>query len=393
MSRLANEAGEEIHDLTRAFELFTQKTSRLEKAYGLLKRRFASVNLELEETNHYLKNILEHMTQGLVFVGADGKVKTFNGAAEQILGLSHDDVLEKKFDDVFPAAPLGFSVDQAIASGTVPEWSSVTLDRPQGICHLEVTATLVHSTNGEGQGVLLLLRDTTELQNWKRIADRNDRMKELGEMAASVAHEIRNPLGGIKGFAALLVRDLDSVPDSRRMAQQIVDGAEDLNRLVTNILHYSRPLALELRKIDLSTFIDEVVLLVEMDSQMAKGVTIEKKLSERPFYLTVDRDALKGALLNLLINAAQAMPNGGTTTVALERNDGEVTLTVSDQGIGIPEEQLEKIFSPFFTTKHEGNGFGLSEVYRVAQGHGGTVEVASEVGLGTKFTLTFPSAG
>ena len=214
--------------------------------------------------------------------------------------------------------------------------------------------------------------------------------KELGEMAAMVAHEIRNPLGGIKGFASLLQRDLKNDPELEQMAGYIVEGTDNLNRLVTNVLNYSRPIVPNIESTDLVALVKDLRQLISADHAVDPSVEIIIETAKPVLYAPIDPQFIQSAFLNLIVNAIQAMPQGGILKIILDEENGAAVLKVSDTGVGIQEDNLEKIFSPFFTTKPQGNGFGLSEVHKVIQAHGGTIDVQSAIGKGTQFTIRLP---
>lgn len=222
------------------------------------------------------------------------------------------------------------------------------------------------------------------------LAMRHSRMHELGEMAAMVAHEIRNPLGGIKGFASLLERDLADQPALKEMASYIIQGTDSLNRLVTRVLHYARPIQMQLRPTDLIQLITELIEHVSADAILSQSSEIVTALPAGPVTLLIDPSLIKSAVLNLIVNALQAMPDGGKLSIGVTTTEDQALIAIADTGIGIPEENLEKIFSPFFTTKSEGSGFGLSETHKNIQIHGGAIAVASKVGVGTTFTIFLP---
>ncbi|MCB1135889.1 MAG: two-component sensor histidine kinase, partial [Chlamydiia bacterium] len=223
------------------------------------------------------------------------------------------------------------------------------------------------------------------------LAARNDRLKELGEMAASVAHEIRNPLGGIRGFADLLVRDLASAPELQAMARQIADGAETINRLITHTLNYARPVQLYKTDLDLADLLESVaqVLRLSLPADQQQRIHVECSLPHAP--LNCDGLMLKNALCNLTLNGLEASEPDRPVALRLHRDhDRGYRIDIVDEGCGIPEENIEKIFSPFFTTKHCGNGFGLSEALKTVEAHGGTIEVDSQVGHGSTVSLFLP---
>lgn len=418
---LSKSQTEKIESLTRAFELFSKETIRLESAYTALQLQFATLTKELEIANakleqkaielnintHYNESILANMSQGLLFIDLNGKITTYNRAAEDLLGKEHTEVLNKQFHDVFPDNLFHFSMRKALDDAESPslEYAVISpLDKPNEQRDLMVETTFVLRGEDpvapkEGEepagfdytfGMIVLFRDITEVRRLQVIATRNDRMKELGEMAAMVAHEIRNPLGGIKGFASLLVRDLKDNPKLCEMASYIVKGTDSLNNLVTSVLNYARPLKIDLKQTSLNALIEETIQHVHMDSNFSKDVTITTTIPAHPVLLLVDPNLLKSTFLNLLVNAAQAMPQGGTITIKLKKDEKSAVISISDTGEGISLENLEKIFHPFFTTKPQGHGFGLSEVFRIIQAHSGTIDVESEQNQGATFTINLP---
>lgn len=412
---------EKIVALSKAFEIFSQETSKLEKAYLLMKDQFEEVNKQLEETNQklkekileldittdYLDNILNNMSQGLLFVSSNGLVTTYNPSAEFLLGIERSEVLFRSFEETFGDLFFGFSMKEALESTDVPKLTLVNLpitSKRTSERQIEVEATFVLKNNqgrktsllntssslDVSMGIIVLMRDVTEIRNLQLIADRNDRMKELGEMAAMVAHEIRNPLGGIKGFASLLERDLVEHPKMQQMAHYIVEGTDSLNKLVTNVLNFSRPLELEWHSISLGGLIQDLIQFVRLDKLVKDNIRIILDTPKHEVIAKVDASILKSALLNLIVNAIQAMPNGGDLILGLKDEESCFIISIEDTGEGIPEANIQKIFRPFFTTKATGHGFGLAEVFRVVQAHHGSIEVDSHIGKGTTFTIKIP---
>ena len=407
---------EKLKSLSQAFETFTKETARLETAYAALHSQFQEVNIELETTNsklnhkifefhimmNYMTSLLNNMSQGILFVGLDGVITTYNRVSEKLLGIECHQALFNKFWEVFPDTLFGFSMQKALESNTAPNISILTLALNENMTiDLEVNVSFILESPhlGEGieippldfnKGMIILLRDITEIRRLQVVAQRNDRMAELGEMAAMVAHEIRNPLGGIKGFASLLKRDLKDQPDLEQMAQYIVDGTNNLNRLVTDVLNYSRPIQMKFELTDLSKIVEEIRDHVLMDATLNKNIEIHIQSRVSKLVVFIDAQLIKSTILNIIINAIQAMPDGGSITITLIKKEDFAIVQISDTGIGIPRENLEKIFSPFFTTKPNGHGFGLSEVYRIVQAHQGTIDVRSDTGKGATFTIKLP---
>ncbi|MEM1283365.1 MAG: ATP-binding protein [Chlamydiota bacterium] len=409
---------EKYSTLSRAFELFTDEKERLENAYDSLKEEFTSVHYELEATNKklnrklkelgvltfYLESILSNLSQGILFVDLNGDVTTYNTAAQQALHVEGNSVIYTPFWHHFSDDLFGFSMREALAARSVPASSSAVIEASnEPNRYLEVNSTFVNEESKKVEsnleeiptkkleGVLVLFRDVTDIRSLQLIASRNDRMKELGGMAALVAHEIRNPLGGIKGFASLLRRDLQEGSRQAEMAANIIKGADDLNNFVTNVLNYSRPVAPKFEHYDVVSLLKEVKKHFDADVNRRKEkVKVKIDTSVDRLLLNIDPKIINSSLINLLYNARDAMPDGGTINLSLETFKNLAAIRVTDQGCGISQENLEKIFTPLFTTKPEGNGFGLAEVHKDIQAHFGVIEVESKVGEGTTFIITLP---
>jgi len=352
---------------------------------------------ELDSITHYLISILCNISQGLLFIDLKGNVTTYNTAMEKILEIEPQRVLFKQFWNHFDDELFGFSIREALANQESPETHFASLNSPSGKHYeLEINTTFIADEpqamreEDSMQGIIILVRDITEIRRLQLISKRNSRMKVLGEMAATVAHEIRNPLGGIKGFASLLERDLADKPPLKKMATAIVDGTESLNQLVTQVLNYSRPLQPHFESIDLVELLQELRIQTLADSAVKNRIKILVETALPCLIIQGDMKILRSAFLNLLLNAVQAIPEKGYISLRINQTDTHALVQIEDSGIGIPTENLEKIFSPFFTTRPDGNGFGLAEVYKAVEVHGGEIEVRSIIQKYTEFTLKLP---
>lgn len=376
LARGSESKEQKIAVLMQAFEKFSLETEKIEEAYHKLEAK-------LTATQHYLEDILNHMSQGLLFIMPNGLIKTCNPAAQKLLGLSKEQILWRDFDQVIGIPLLGFSFSERFKKKqSSPIFVMIEASKK---VELEIETTLVSD-----QGMIILMRDITELKNLERIASRNDRMKELGAMAAVIAHEIRNPLGGIRGFASLLKRDLEGKASMQNMVDHIIQGTEDINRLVVNILNYSSPLKVDLKCVDMVLLIKEVVKKIEASVEFNRNTNIVLNLPNT-LKTYLDATLFRSILHNLIVNSIEAMPKGGSVTIALYWQASEILLKVKDNGVGIAQENMEKMFTPFFTTKAKGHGFGLAYVYRIVQEFHGKIEVDSELGAGTTFTVTLPN--
>lgn len=228
----------------------------------------------------------------------------------------------------------------------------------------------------------------SELQNTFEQVKRADRLSAIGQLAAGLAHEIRNPLASIDGAAEVM--QAAEHPEELRMETMGIIRKEcaRLNRLLTNLLDFARPRTPEQRNVDLAKVLHSVIELVRHSA--GKGIQFRSEVADRLPALVGDEEQIAQVILNLAINAAQATNDGGEILLRAVEREGAVVVEVRDQGTGIPKEHMEKIFDPFFTTKEAGTGLGLSVVHQIMTQHGGSVTVAANDGPGVTFRLRFP---
>ena len=357
-------------DIQLALASHVRETKRLEEAYAHLQHAFYSLKEKLESSHNTLEKITTHMSEGLIFVTIEGTISLFNPAAGELTGYLPEKILHSPYDAHFSDSLFGFSMQKAVQHQGLHQRIFLTLNDEK---ELEVSTSFIPE-----QGVLLLLTDRSEQQKLAKSLSHANHLKELGEMAATLAHEIRNPLGGIEGFAQLLKRDLEA-PDHQKMIKAILEGTQTLNHLVTNVLDYARPMKLHFAHVDLVALVRDTVALLRAEKQ---NLSYHLHLAYTEYLVSVDQGRIKLALLNLLRNASEAH---ATQVDILLTKEG--ALIIKDNGRGISQKNLEKIFSPFFTTKTTGTGLGLAETQSVVEAHGGKLEVSSEEGKGTDFTL------
>lgn len=385
--------------LAKAFALFSQETESLKISYDKLQERFQMVNEELENNhlelkkkirelnilNSYLNFILKNISHGIIFIDQEGSITTFNKEAEKIFQMAEKEILCKKYDQFFSDTFFGFSIKNSLNKKESSTLETISLENNKQI---EISASYMDVK--EYQGLIILIKDVTEIQKLQVIANRNDRMKQLGEMAATVAHEIKNPLGGIRGYASLLFRDLENSKHLQEMAGYIIDGTKTLERLLNNVLHFTRPLDLKFEIIDLTILLKEICNFIKVDPTYSKEILFETHIPQDEILVKIDRDLFRSAMLNLIVNAYQAIPSKGKVILSLIKNGYSCMITVSDNGVGIDPKDMENIFTPFFTTKKGGNGLGLSESYKIIQAHMGYIDVRSKLNFGTTFTIQLP---
>jgi two-component system sensor histidine kinase HydH len=229
------------------------------------------------------------------------------------------------------------------------------------------------------------------LKETQRYLSESEKLASIGKMSAGIAHELRNPMGAIANSLSVLKRYNSLEREDVELVKIVEDEMGRLNKLLEDFLNYSKPSRLDYRETDLHRLIDDAISVFQLNKSL-NGIIVEKKYAQKIPLLNLDRDKIKQMLLNLFINAMQAMPEGGTLTIETQykTSEDEVQLAVSDTGSGMSDEILSQIFQPFFTTKDKGLGLGLSIVHKIMKEHGGYVLISSEIGKGTKIELKFP---
>ena len=373
----------DVKALTEAFALFTNSTQKLEEAYQLLQARatelgqeLAAKNHELALTNDYLNYILEGMSDGVITIDTCGLITKFNLAASQVLGYDAAEVVGSSFRALFER---DFSLSMTAAS---------TRLRARSGRHVSVIERDAPIADREGChiGTVKVFQDLTEIEALREQVRQRERLAAIGEMAATVAHEIRNPLGGIRGFASLLARDLPETDPRSRLVEKILAGVKLLDRVVGELLEYTRPVELRLRPVSCHELTDAVLTFLDVGG---KSIVVTQSIAPE-FKVLADPDKMRQVLLNILLNAAQSIEQEGMIGVVAEADADYVTLTVTDSGNGIREEDLERVFSPFFTTKERGTGLGLAVAAKIVEGHAGTLKAESKLGVGSAFHIRLP---
>ncbi len=338
--------------------------------------------------------VLSNLTSGVLVFNATGTVRQANDAARQILGYAtafgmHARDLFRGISELRreTGEPAQETLPEAVAAardGAAYRRLQADYQTPQGEKRvLGITLSPVRGLGGEAFGTACLISDLTEVTTLERQMRTREQLASLGEMSAGIAHEFKNSLATISGYAQMLRADNDSAA-IRQFAGKIVDETSNLTRIVTDFLAFARPQELTSQAVNLHQTLEEC----------AREAAVDLDLAALPYAVSIfgDPTALRQAFSNLLRNSAEAARDGvpiRVTVSGLEDARG-VQLVVRDNGRGIPPDTLPRIFLPFFTTKSEGTGLGLALVHRIVSQHGGTVAVASDA-QGTTFTLSFPA--
>jgi two-component system sensor histidine kinase HydH len=353
-------------------------------------QKYYVTNRALVETESYLHNLVESMGHGLISLDPNGKVVTVNRRATEILRLPDQELLGKPFADIMQRVRC----DVDLEAGDISE-KRIRCSVPSGAqVSVSVTASKIRSPDGEFLGTVLILRDLQEIEALEEKVRRSERLASLGQMAAGIAHEVRNPLGSIKGLAQYFARKFEQEPDERQYAEAIIAETDRLNRVIQDLLDFARPHEPKLQPVRMSEVIDHALNLVRADLE-GKEISIQRNGEADVPEFMADPDLLAQVLLNLFLNAIEAMDGGGALEISagVDQASGRIRLEVRDNGHGIEPEHLSKIFDPFFTSKRGGTGLGLATVHRIIENHGGSIDVDSQPGEGTTFVIWLPVRG
>lgn len=352
---------------------------------------------------------VESLLSGLLTVDRDGRITSMNPEAERITGELGGRALGRAIEAVLPGVELLLRS----GPGEARPRARIAFRDPRGeLHHLGVATSVLREGDGTPAGNVVIFQDVTAVVEMERQLRRSERLAAVGQLAAALAHEIRNPLAAMSGSIQLLASGLPAPPadgEPRRLMDIVLRETDRLNRLITDFLQYARPAAPRLEAVEIAPLVAETA---EMLSQgEGKGVSVTTAV-DAGLRVQADGGQLRQVLWNLLVNAVQAMPEGGALRIdaaprprplaqaELEsvRTGGDeegvpgVEISVSDTGVGIAPEVLDQIFDPFFTTKRAGTGLGLATVHRIVEGFGGRLWVQSAVGAGTTFRIWLPRA-
>jgi len=347
--------------------------------------RLAEKEEDLEALEAWNENVIRSLPSGLVTTDSDGLVTSFNSAAENITGGKASDILGSPLEKLFPQ----------LHSDACPPEISFT-DSQGRKKFLGLSLSVLRSSKGQEIGKILTFQDQTPYREMEEQLKISDRLAVVGQLAAGLAHEIRNPLASISGSIQLLRHDMET-PEDDRLLRIILRETERLNLLITEFLHFAKPASGQVSHVNLKNVLEEAVELFRHQAGRSGAVKIILNCPEK---LEVDLDSklLNQVLWNLLVNAAEAMPDGGEIRLTVEEmardlrspDSHGIRITLSDTGPGIPAEIRDKVFAPFFTTKEFGTGLGLATVYRSVESMGGRIRLNTETGRGTSFLIDLP---
>jgi two-component system sensor histidine kinase HydH len=350
------------------------------------------VDKALRQTKDYTREVVANMANGLISLDPKGKIVSFNLLALELLDLAESEAQGMDLRKLIDFESTGI---QRTLTDCIPVLEHEILHQKKSgkMIPLALSATPIKDGQDGCEGSVLVLRDLTEIKLLQEKVKRSEKLAAIGELAASVAHEIRNPLSSIRGFAQFLCHALKDRPQEKEYAETMVIEVDRINRVVTDLLTFARPMQAELSPTDITDLIEHAVRLVQAEA-LSRNVTIQMNVSNLT-KLPLDQSRISQALLNLLLNAMQAVDSKGHVEIGavLNASESRLHLWVEDDGPGIARDKIERIFEPFYTTREKGTGLGLAIVYKIVENHNGEIKVTSPLAgmaQGCRFSIFIP---
>ncbi len=390
-----------------------EMTDAIAQQADIATRKLMESNRSLDALVEYHRRILACIKNGVIVAHQDLKIHTFNDAAVRITGCEEARVVGSRLDALPESlAPIALLMQRTLKDGKDYTQENVELVLPRSeTITVSLQTMVLRGSDGAVLGAIATLKDVSLFKQMEMQLIRSEKLSALGEMAAGVAHEIKNPLNAVQGFSQRLVSKLED-PNLKKYAEIIVDEVRRMDTIINDVLEYNRTNKTVKTLGDINAVLEGSFLFLAMKLEKT-GVTLVRELAEGLPPVPMDADKMKQVFMNLMINAVHAMQNGGTLTIRSRMEEGMipaapgidstdamlqqvflqqkmVSVMVRDTGCGIPKENLSKLFHPFFTTKAVGTGLGLSICNKIVEGHGGFIRVDSKVGEGTAFTVYMP---
>ncbi len=359
------------------------------KTRYLLKEKESAFN----QLDLLFRSIVESVDTGVMTINLQGIIKTFNRAAEEITGFPMATVGNRHVDEIFPEFTSFFTA--AVLKEKPRNRREVVIKGNHGkYIHLGCSISPLKDKHDKQIGSILIFQDLTEVKVMEETLEKSKRLALIGEMAAGLAHEMRNPLASITGSIELLRQSLNLKDTDERLMQIVLRGKDQLGSFVRDFLLLARPIPVIRELVDVNETVMDVLDNIKLSNDWTKEIEINCLLAEKVTAFA-NREQIRQVIHNLVLNATQAMKEGGVlsiTTKSMQHHNKEVVeIKITDTGPGIEEKDLKKVFEPFFTNKDKGTGLGLTIVGRIVDGYSGRIEIKSSMNQGTNCTVWLPS--
>ncbi|QLR44002.1 two-component system sensor histidine kinase AtoS [Enterobacter sp. RHBSTW-00994] len=357
---------------------------------GQISRSVNALAQTLRETKTLNDLIIENAADGVIAIDRQGDVTTMNPAAEQITGYKRHELVGQSYATLFANTRFSSPVLDTLEHGTEHLAQEISFPGRERMIEISATTSRIHNTHGEMIGALVIFSDLTARKEAQRRLAQTERLATLGELMAGVAHEVRNPLTAIRGYVQI-IRQQTTRTEHQEYLSVVLNEIDSINKVIQQLLDFSRPRQSQWQRVQLDTLIKETLILVQTAGIQARiAFSVESKCTLPE--IVADRELLKQVILNILINAVQAIGARGEIRIRTwTYSPFQQAVTIQDNGCGIDIALQKKIFDPFFTTKASGTGLGLALSQRIINAHQGDIQVTSQPGCGTTFTLILPN--
>jgi two-component system sensor histidine kinase PilS (NtrC family) len=363
---------------------------------GSLAEGLRSAGARLEHASHEIEDlrafnayVIDNLLSGLVTADADGRILTFNRGASIITGLKPEDAIGH---DVAEVLQLPRPFRSRLTSAASIRSARVDIEFRTGdgrTIEIGLAASTLTFPNGH-TGYLITFQDVTELKRLERTGRMQQRLAAVGEMAAGIAHEIRNPLASMSGSMQVLRQELQLTGEQAQLMDIVLRESERLNDTIRSFLAYARPQRFSITRLDLRTVLQDTAALLRNSPDVHEGHVVDVDVPADPVWFEADENQIRQIVWNLATNGLRAMSGSGRLVLAVAAEGSAVMLSVQDHGCGIPAEELDGIFQPFRSSFEKGTGLGLAIVYRIVTDYNGTIQVSSTVGAGTTVRVRLP---
>jgi len=375
-----------------AFLVVGLLSARLAERQSRSDVRLRAANQSLATLRALHERIVESIRSGVVTTDLQGRIYTFNSAAEEITGYDETDVRGQDASIFFGEIKeiIAGSMDTTPAADASPRFEADCLTAEGLRLRLGFSVSPLFSETGETTGTVITFQDLTHIRALEETSRRQDRLAAIGRMAASIAHEIRNPLAAMRGSIQMLRADMEGHSSQTELMEIILRESDRLNRIISDFLNYARPRSMIQSEVDVGALLQQTFTLLRNSAEISNSHIIEEEVPDLPILVEADAEQLQQVFWNLARNALQSMPGGGTLRAEVQKHSHDrLRIAFSDTGRGMSPEQVERLFEPFSSTTG-GTGLGLSIVYQIIRDHGGTINVRSREGQGTTITMELP---
>jgi two-component system sensor histidine kinase PilS (NtrC family) len=377
-----------------AFLVVGLLSARLAERQSKSDVRLLAATKSLADLRALHERIVESIRSGVVTTDLEGRIYTFNAAAEEITGYEEKAVRGEDasifFGEMKDHIKMSFLARET--GETSPRFETDCLTHDGLRLRLGFSIVPLFSETNETTGMVITFQDLTQVRTLEETSRRQDRLAAIGRMAASIAHEIRNPLAAMRGSIQMLHSEMNGDSAQTELMEIILRESDRLNRIITDFLSYARPRSLTQSRVEVGELVHHTFTLLRHSPEIQPSQQLVEDLPDEPLMADADEGQLKQVFWNLARNALQAMPAGGTLTAKLEEHpNNRMRISFSDTGRGMTPDQVEHLFEPFSSTTG-GTGLGLSIVYQIIREHGGTINVRSREGQGTTITIELPRA-